>query len=694
MLCLGMLLSACGGKDVSEAISDNTSSEVSAEESDAAGLDNFETAFRFIVTSDTHVSSAGCTTAQRMAKMFQTAYAYAQTQDYKTVDAFVVAGDLTDNGYEYQYKAFMAVVDKNMKDETTMITVMGNHGYYGGNQTTYQANIDEELDKHVIVNGYHFIGLSTRDGDSYPTESMTWLNNALEEAETDDPEKPIFTFQHHHIKDTVYVSSEWYTSYSTQFNAAYGKYSQVINFSGHSHGPINNPTSVYQGKYTLFGTGTLNYFEMTSGMTYGTIPPNSDQAAQYYIVEVGKDNSVRVLPYDILTDDFFKTPSQLDDAQKQLIYYIPSVTDSSTWLYTPAKRAADAKPYFKEGAKAEVSDVSDTMATVSFDQAVDDSCVYSYEIVCTPASGSELKFNYFSEYYFEPMPDSLEYTLSGLKSSTDYTLTIYPYDCFGNKGEGISTTFSTVKGKVYTYTSVNPVNFSGTFTDFDSLDQLTIAVNTYAYGGKIDGDVFVGDWCSATVEAAVHGELEDGKGYDGSKALAIWSNDKENHGVYVFATDKNNNSTEFADTSYLRVWVDFTGVDFRKANFGLLSLTGNLYTTDEGDGRTDQKFYYLAEGSTEWKTYTHGDDGCFGTAQSSSVANFKGWLAFPTNDFIYRSGTGTTTEASGVSFHYNEISGVYLFWDYDDSISTGSKFYLDEMSLVEDYTAFEEYTAE
>ena len=42
--------------------------------------------------------------------------------------------------------------------------------------------------------------------------------------------------------------------------------------------------SCYPGM--AFGTGTLHYLEMTSGMSYGTVPPNSHDAAQYYIVEI------------------------------------------------------------------------------------------------------------------------------------------------------------------------------------------------------------------------------------------------------------------------------------------------------------------------------------------------------------------------------------------------------------------------
>lgn len=123
----------------------------------------------------------------------------------------------------------------------------------------------------------------------------------------------------------------------------------------------------------------------------------------------------------------------------------------------------------------------------------------------------------------------------------------------------------------------------------------------------------------------------------------------------------------------------------------LVSVTGNLYTTDESDNVPGLAFMYLAEGASEWETYMHGSDGCFGVEQDSSVQDFKGWLAFPVKDFTYRYGTGSGTGAAGEAFPYNEMAGVYMFWNYSESTPSGTRFILDEIQLVEDYTDFTEY---
>ena len=118
--------------------------------------DDFGTVLRFVVTSDTHISSVGDETAQRFTKLFKSAYAYAEKQAYDKLDAIVVAGDMTNYGQPYELQAWKSIVDKNVKDGTEVITVMGNHEYYAylkdlpAGVESYTNNLDKELNKHGI----------------------------------------------------------------------------------------------------------------------------------------------------------------------------------------------------------------------------------------------------------------------------------------------------------------------------------------------------------------------------------------------------------------------------------------------------------------------------------------------------------------------------------------------------------------
>ncbi|MBO4500865.1 MAG: metallophosphoesterase, partial [Clostridia bacterium] len=302
--------SAAESAEISEEISQEPSEEVS---------DVPETPFvpviRFAVASDLHISFTSDSSAKRFEKLFKTAYAYAEADaEYPSLDAVVLVGDLTNYGRANEFTAVKSIISRNIKDGTQILSVMGNHELYEGGAPVYLEKMDDSLDKHIVINGIHFIGISPDNENGFSASSLKYLRDELEKAASEsDPDTPIIVFQHHHIKDTVYVSSEWYAYSSSTIMKILEKYPQVIDFSGHSHGPVNNPASIWQGGFTALGTGTLSYFEMTSGMSYGTIPPGADRAAQYYIVEISADNRVKIMPFDILAEDFFKTPSNTDD---------------------------------------------------------------------------------------------------------------------------------------------------------------------------------------------------------------------------------------------------------------------------------------------------------------------------------------------------------------------------------------------
>ncbi len=233
------------------------------------------------------------------------------------------------------------------------------------------------------------------------------------------------------------------------------------------------------------------------------------------------------------------------------------------------------------------------------------------------------------------------------------------------------------------YKSENPVNFVGTFTNFDTMTELDA---TAAPDGTTSGDFYLYDSAATSVSLAA------GKGYNGSNALQITTTSNANQVMHLYATDENKNVTDYPYTKYLRVWVDFTGLDFRKASFGLINEKGEIFRTDEKDFEYPP-LYCLPEGETKWQILTIGEDGCFGQAQGPSVLNFKGWLAFSTSDFLYKTDSGNGESVKGDSFGGTTISGLYFYWSYAQNADhTGKSFYLDEIQLVKDYTVFEDYT--
>ncbi|MDF2686716.1 MAG: hypothetical protein K0S55_1898 [Clostridia bacterium] len=232
--------------------------------------------------------------------------------------------------------------------------------------------------------------------------------------------------------------------------------------------------------------------------------------------------------------------------------------------------------------------------------------------------------------------------------------------------------------------------YAGTFTDFenyatfepgsDAVNVSDAEIKDYYLGG-LDGGILTDN---PTIR------IVDGKGFNGSKALAITKPSvKENSEFHLYATPANGIATTYAGAKYLRVWVDFTGVDFRKANYGIIASDNGLYRTDEEDSREYELPFYLQNADGTWSTLNHGTDGCFGVAQDSSVAGFKGWMAVPLDNFP---GWGQTNAAIDDTYwdYSKAIKAVYFYFDFNDEVMLGTEFYMDEFQLVADYTKFDE----
>ena len=410
--------------------------------------EDFVPVFRFAIASDVHVRDASDPrNANRFAEMFRAAYRYSDSHPaYTCLDAVLLAGDIVDSGADAEYDELNRVVREELRDGTQFITVMGNHEYGVGGHEGYMRNMQDTLDKHIVIKGFHIIGISTNDHDTWHTmDQMRWMNEELEKAKADDPKKPIFTMQHGHIWNTVYVSRSWFTQMFIPLHAVYAQYPQVVNFSGHSHGPINHPFSIWQSGYTAVGTGTLNYFEMERDISDNTVPAGSDRAAQFYIVEVDAENRVRLQPYNLLTDDFFKTPSSTDDPDTQLIYQIDCPSDRSSHVYTAARIKTNGKPWFSEDAAVNAEPKDNASVAVTFDQAEDDVCVYGYRIKISDVKHplkTVAQKEIYSEYYFEPMPETLTCTLDGLEAGHTYTVRVIPLNAWKQTGKPIETQFT------------------------------------------------------------------------------------------------------------------------------------------------------------------------------------------------------------------------------------------------------------
>lgn len=401
----------------------------------------FKPVLRFMNVSDIHINDdPDCVERARFARAIQLAYAESEkSETYKKLDALIINGDFATSGTEIQMRAVRKIMDDNLKDGTVFRLTMASHEYFSDGEENARARFAEifgtPLNFHEIINGFHFIGVTTTRGCQFDEPQLTFARAELKNAAKADPKKPIFFFQHPHLSGTVYGSINWGDD---PLIADLMNYPQVIDFSGHSHAPINDPRSIHQDHFTSLGSGTLSYFEMDEFDKFcNTLPPKKEQAAQMLLVEADAQGRVRVYPYDVLTEQFFPQVWKIDE---------PWNPDS--FLYTPAKRIAGVgKPAFAPDAAATV-DTTDTTATVSFPQAVPargEDYVDGYFIVARNAGSGLIakQVGVWSEYYFSDMPAVVSCTLEDLDPATDYVLEIYPEGFFYNRGPAMKGAFRT-----------------------------------------------------------------------------------------------------------------------------------------------------------------------------------------------------------------------------------------------------------
>lgn len=378
----------------------------------------FKPVLRFLVVSDVHYGDEREAEYERMEKAIKTAYELSEKEEYSKLDALYVVGDFSKGGSEKQMHAFKKTLDENLKEGTEVAVSLASHEFMTDGEAKALENFGRifgmEPDTHKVINGYHFISITSTKGCHFDEAKQAWAAAELKKAAADDPRKPIFFFQHPHIMGTVYGSANWGED---ELTAILMNYPQVIDFSGHSHAPINDPRSIHQRHFTCLGTGTLSYFELDEfDKVYGTIPPKNEIAAQMLIVEADADMRVRIYPYDLITSNFFPFTWKIDSAW-----------DVDSFLYTDARYKTTLAPYFEAEAKAVISDVKADGFTVTFDQAkIEKEYVDDYNVIVKNSSGVIVRNStIWSEFYFYNMPDTLSVAFDGLEKGEEYQVVIY-----------------------------------------------------------------------------------------------------------------------------------------------------------------------------------------------------------------------------------------------------------------------------
>ncbi len=388
---------------------------------------DFTPVVRFMVTSDSHITTIGDVQSFRLQRMVKLGYDIAKKdEEYNKLDAVLIAGDVTDMGTKIAFGSIKAATKPVIKEGTQFLaTVSTSHDDRNlGKESLvlYSKIMGQETDFHRVINGFHFIGISAskNEGEQYGEYQKEWLAQQLDLAVADDPTKPVFVIQHEHISNTVYGSSDFEGWGMPHFADILKKYPQVIDFSGHSHYPINDARSIWQGEYTALGTGGLYYAELTVDDVKTVHPKNYRSVSTFWVVEIDKDNRIRLRAVDLLSKEYLCQ------------YILESPFDRS---FTPEKQLAASKPpVFDEGTTLGVSN-----GKVKFNAAksADGMPVFIYRAFAVDGNGKRIPVGKtVPEYYRYDVPDIVRIKLENLPEGS-YTLEVVAENCYGIQSEPI-----------------------------------------------------------------------------------------------------------------------------------------------------------------------------------------------------------------------------------------------------------------
>ncbi len=391
--------------------------------------EDFEPVLRFAVCSDVHLSGdEDDVNAKEFREFFTQSYAYSKESDsYKNLDAVMICGDMTEWGREKEYQIYQKIVSEELKDDTKHLCCMGNHEFIEEREVeginaldNYKNYVNENVDTHEVINGYHFIGLSYSDKDeNYSDEKIEWLKAELDKAVADTGDKPVFVYQHPHPTLTVYGSINWS---EIKISMALKDYPNVINFSGHSHYCASDPRSIHQGKFTAVGTGGITGLEGNVNYIDGNAGTQK-ASSSYEIVEVDAVGNVRIRIFDAYNDMFYPEND----------YYLPIGEKIYTW---GNMKSFDTKPSFGEGEmNAEVNEEGETV--ISFPDAKGYYDAVSYNITVKNSSGKTVFCSCVISEYVSAVDDGATVNI-GKQEKGEYSVTVKAVSPYAKIGEALA----------------------------------------------------------------------------------------------------------------------------------------------------------------------------------------------------------------------------------------------------------------
>lgn len=419
--------------------------------------------------SDTHTRAwkNSCATLKEALKLFKT----------HNVDMIVNTGDISEVHVKQSYLNYRATVKEVFPDlskKPPEIFVFAWHDRVRRTREPQETVFNDvkkylEFDHGMYdifkVKGYTFL--------LFPQEmDFKRYEDTIAKACKENPNKPIFVFDHVPPYNTVYNSMTWGERNRRRI---LDKYPQVVHLSGHVHGSLTNELNIWQENFTAVNMGSLAGW---SGALIGNSPSGmkSDTAM---ILEI--------YPEKLVFRRYFSYSKKEYKPDEQWIVPVPF--NKNTAPYNLARRRAKSvAPEFAKNAKLNVKfNAADVELT--FPQALHKDGVFTYKIMFyAQKNGKWEKFsrkdiigNFMHEGKKRNQNVNHKLSIGYFEKDKNYRLEVIPTGFFGKEGKALTADFKMTafqKSKVV-FESRNPMKDCPFMTGLDKGKPLKITSDDF-----------------------------------------------------------------------------------------------------------------------------------------------------------------------------------------------------------------------